>query len=304
MDEEKYLKQILKSQTLASDSEELKALQEHRANVENLLRQHFSEVSPTIRYGGSKAKGTMIKEAYDLDIISYFPHDDTTAGETLEDIYNNVQQALSVNYYVEPKPSALRIKDKDPKNYAVDFHIDIVPGRYTDDSKTDVFLYRSSGEKKRLKTNLDVHINHVKQSGLTDAIRLLKLWRIRNGLTVKHFVLELLIIELLKGRRSSNLSAQLEHVWEQFAENSDKISVQDPANPTGNDLSELLNSAIRLELSSVAEKIIQTISDSGWEDVFGPLEENEGGRGEGRIEILKSASAGVATPTKPWSHNL
>ena len=304
MDEVKYLKQIIESQTLSSESGELKVLPKHRANVEDLLREHFSESSPTIRYGGSKAKGTMIKEAYDLDIISYFPHDDTTAGETLEDIYNNVQQVLSNNYYVEPKPSALRIKDNDPDSYAVDFHIDVVPGRYTDDSKTDVFLYRSSGEKKRLKTNLDVHINHVKQSGLTDVIRLLKLWRVRNGLRVKHFVLELLTIELLKGKRSSNLSGQLEHVWQQFRENSDNISVQDPANPTGNDLSELLNSAIRLELSAVAKRTLQVLNDSGWEDVFGPIEGNGEGVKEGRIEILKRASAGVATPTKPWAHNV
>lgn len=304
MDEEKYLKQILKSQTLTSDSEELTALQNHRANVERLLREHFSESSPTIRYGGSKAKGTMIKEAYDLDIISYFPHDVSTAGETLEDIYNNVQQVLSSKYYVEPKPSALRIKDKDPGNYGVDFHIDVVPGRYTDDSKTDVFLYRSSGEKKRLKTNLDVHIQHVKQSGLTDAIRLLKLWRVRNGLRVKHFVLELLTIEILRAKRSSNLSRQLEHIWQQFSENSGKISVEDPANPAGNDLSELLNSATRLELSSVAKRTLQLLNDSSWEDVFGPIEEEREDTREKRIEILKKASAAVATPTKPWAHNL
>ena len=55
--------------SLADDSEELKTLQERRAEVEKVLRDHFEDCSPTIRYGGSKAKGTMIKEAYDLDII-------------------------------------------------------------------------------------------------------------------------------------------------------------------------------------------------------------------------------------------
>jgi hypothetical protein len=304
MDEDKYLKQILQSQTLASDSKELTALQNHRADVEALLRKNFSDCSPTIRYGGSKAKSTMIKEAYDLDIISYFPRDDTAAGDTLEQIYNNVQQVLSSEYYVEQKPSALRIKDKSPENYAVDFHIDIVPGRYTDDSKTDVFLYRSSGEKKRLKTNLDVHIKHVKESGFTEAIRLLKLWRIRNGLRIKHFALELLTIELLKGKQSHSLSRQLEHVWQQLRENSDNISVQDPANASGNDLSELLNSAIRLELLTVAERSLEIINDSSWEDVFGPVEEKSKSAREEKIEILKKASTGVAVQSKPWSYHL
>src|SRR2546428_13535865 len=132
-----FLAKVLAAQTLSDDSEELKTLQERRAEVEKVLRDHFEDCSPTIRYGGSKAKGTMIKEAYDLDIICYFPHEDTSAGETLEDIYHNVRKALEAEYWVEQKPSALRLRDRDPQNFKVDFHIDVVPGRYTDDTKTD-----------------------------------------------------------------------------------------------------------------------------------------------------------------------
>ena len=300
MDTNKYLKKVLQSQTLAPDSKELRSLRKNRADVEELLRKHFDDSIPTIRYGGSKAKGTMIKEAYDLDIICYFPHDDTAAGETLEDIYNNVQKALSAKYFVESKPSALRIKNKDPQHYGVDFHIDIVPGRFTDDSETDAFLYQSSGEKKRLKTNLDVHIAHVKNSGVIDAICLLKLWRIRNGLTIKHFALELFIIELLKKKKSLSLDLQLEHVWEKLHENVDNISIQDPANPNGNDLSELLNSTIRSELSSVAGATLGAIENSGWEAVFGSVE----GKGDDKTGKLKQAAAAIVTPTKPWSPDL
>lgn len=296
MDKNEYLQKVLKSQTLAGDSEELKTLQKHRADVEELLGKHFNKSSPTIRYGGSKAKGTMILEAYDLDVISYFLHNDTDAGETLEDIYKNVNKALSSKYFIEPKPSALRIKDKDPKTYGVDFHIDVVPGRYSDDSKTDVFLYRASGEKKRLKTNLDVHINHVKNSGVIDAIRLLKLWRIRNGLTVKPFALELFTIDLLKKKKSAELSDQLEHVWKELRDNVDAISIEDPANPTGNDLSALLNSGVRSELSSVARSTLYIIQNSGWETVFGPVEEDKGNK----AAKLQRAAAAVITPTKPW----
>jgi hypothetical protein len=293
-----YLQKILESQTLAQDSQEMKDLQERRDEVEKLLREHFSESSPTIRYGGSKAKGTMIREAYDLDVISYFPNDDTTAGETLKDIYNNVRKALAKKYMVETKPSALRIKNNDPKKLGVDFHIDVVPGRYTDASKKDVFLYRAFGEKERLKTNLDVHIKHVKDSGVTDAIRLLKLWRIRNGLQIKHFALELLVIKLLKEKHSSSLSNQLQHVWEQLRDNIDNLSIEDPANPTGNDLSELLNEKIRSELSSIAKATLKTIKDIGWETVFGPVEEETA---EQKENMLKKAAAAVITPTKPWA---
>lgn len=292
-----YLAKVLASQTLGDDSDELKALQAHRAKVEKLLRERFAESSPTIRYGGSRAKGTMIKEAYDLDVICYFPHDDTAAGETLEDIYNNARKALESEYWIEPKASALRLKDRDPKNFKVDFHIDVVPGRYTDATKTDTFLHQSSGEKKRLKTNLEVHIEHVRDSGVTDAIRLLKLWRVRNGLRIKHFALELLMIRLLKDKKSASLSGQLEHVWEEFRDHANGLSIEDPANPTGNDLSHLLDAAIRSELCSAASVTLNTIRDSGWQTVFGSVEEKSK---EAKVESLRRAAAAVTTPTKPW----
>ncbi len=85
MEPQKYLEEILKAQKLEDDSQELKDLQARRKDVEKILRDGFSKASPTIRYGGSKAKDTLIREAYDLDIVCYFPHDDTTAGETLKD---------------------------------------------------------------------------------------------------------------------------------------------------------------------------------------------------------------------------
>src|SRR5260370_29004942 len=127
---------MLKQEMLAREGGELKALQEERARVEKVLREYFSKSSPTIRYGGSKAKGTMIKEAYDLDIICYFAHDDTAAGETLEEIYRNTKKALEGSYWIEEKPSALRLRDQDRKNFQADFHIDVVPRRYPDDTKT------------------------------------------------------------------------------------------------------------------------------------------------------------------------
>lgn len=54
-----YLAKVLAAQTPGDDSEELKAFQKHRAGVEKVLRDRFEGCSPTIRYGGSKAKGNI-----------------------------------------------------------------------------------------------------------------------------------------------------------------------------------------------------------------------------------------------------
>src|SRR5262245_47678957 len=143
METKEYLEKILAGQNLEDGSQELKDLESHRKDVEKILRDGFPKCSPTIRYGGSKAKGTLIRESYDLDIVCYFPHDDTTAGETLKDIFENTHKVVAEYYYISPKTSALRLKGK--KDF-IDFHIDVVPGRYVDSSKTDCFIYQNGAE--------------------------------------------------------------------------------------------------------------------------------------------------------------
>lgn len=237
-----YLNEVLSAQDLKDDSAELKELQTERANVEKLLRAKFGS-TPTIRYGGSKAKGTLIKEAYDLDIPCYFSSDSNVAGENLEDIYKNVRDCLAEKYYIDEKTSALRLRAKDLQNYKRDFHIDVVPGRFTDEKKADCFIYQNSAEKCRLKTNLDVHINHIKNSGVLDSIRLLKLWKTRKALGIKQFVFELMVIKILDGMKAKPLADQLTHFWTEIKDSTDPISVEDPANPSGNDLSALVSTA-------------------------------------------------------------
>jgi hypothetical protein len=274
MTDNEYLKKVLEQQTLDTDGDEMEELRSRRDDAESRLRKKFGS-GPSIRYGGSKAKGTMIKEAYDLDVICYFDNDDDSAGDTLQEIYDSVAEVFEEDYLIERKPSAIRLKSKNADNWAEDYHTDIVPGRFVDDERDDVFLYRSSGEKGRQKTNLDVHINHVKASGLTDAVRLEKLWRKRNNLSIRHFVLELLVIDLLKNKKSLPLTDQLIHFWTEVRDNIEDMTVEDPANPYGNDLSELFNATVKYELSSAARTTLETIEKDGWKKVFGELPEEE-----------------------------
>ena len=294
-----YLNEVLKLQNLADDSQELKDLQTHRADVEELLRNAFSESSPTIRYGGSKAKGTLILESYDLDIICYFPSDDTAAGDSLKDIYDNVSKALQKEYYVAQKNSSLRLSSLDTKLSNRDFHIDVVPGRYVDDSKSDCFIHQSNADKERLKTNLDVHIAHVKNSGVVDAIRLLKLWKARKAIFLKQFVWELLVIDILKNKKTSSLADQLQHVWKTIRDSKDPINVEDPANPSGNDLSEVVKSAWPV-LSSCADSTLRTLESSGWEAVFGSVKRAESVAT--KVSALTQAASSASVVSRPWAN--
>ena len=289
-----YLAEVLKSQELKSDSDELKALQSARADVEDALRAGFPDCTPSIRYGGSKAKGTMILNDYDLDVICYFPHDDTSAGKTLEDIYNNVRSRLEEDYAVHPKSSALRLYGQE----GGDFHIDVVPGRFTDRTKTDAYLHQNGGSKKYLKTNIQTHIDHVSKSGCTDIIRLMKLWRLRSGISIRTFPMELLTIEVLKGKRSESLERRLTTLLAELRDNIDDYLIEDPANPTGNDLSDLLNDAVRAILSAGARSTLRTVETSGWEAVFGAIETS---RKIHKAAALAAAAVHAPAPTRPWS---
>lgn len=288
-----YLQAVLREQTLAPGGPELTELQEQHDNVERILRQKFKDSPPTIYKGGSRAKQTMIKEAYDLDLPTYFGPDDTSAGETLEEIFNNVATALEDEYYVERRRSALRLKSKDSID---DTHIDVVPGRFFDDKSGDAWIYQHLAEKRRLKTNLKTHIVHIRDSGRRAVIRLAKLWNLREGVGMKTFVLELLAVKLLEDKENATLPAQFQYLLEQFRDDADNLTVVDPANQN-NDLTPALD-AVRSRLSYAARATLQRLEKDGWSAVFGEVE-NEDERKQAAARVVAATPA--AQQYQPWS---
>jgi len=273
MTPKEYLTKVLDREYLSNDSDEIKTIWQERENVERIVSAAFPESNPTIRYGGGKAKGTMVKSNYDLDIIVYFKCDESVAGSSLEEIYNNVAKALEPGYMVERKNSALRLMAKSGVNKGIYFHIDVVPGRYTDEYCGDAFLYQNNADKCRLKTNLQVHIDKVRNSGLQDIIKLAKVWKHRAGLLmVRTFLLELLVIEVLKKADKSNMELCITSFWEKLRDNIDSISIEDPANPNGNDLSQYLDNYVKVMLKTQAQITLSNVDADRWESILGPAE--------------------------------
>jgi hypothetical protein len=161
----------------------------------------------------------------------------------------------------------------------------------------DVFLHQSGGEKERLKTNLETHISYIKGSGVTDAIKVTKYWRTRHGLALKTFVLELAVIDILRGS-TAMIDNQVTAVLEKFRDEVDKIAVEDPANPTGNDLSGYWNADIRLLVATCAGTTLASIESGGWEAAFGKLPEKSSAA---RVQGLKAVASAIVAPSRPWS---
>lgn len=292
-----YLNAILDQQTFAEDDPEMVDLRRHRTEIRELLLSRYSDPSPSIRWAGSVVKRTLIRDSYDGDVTCYFDRDDAQAGDTLEAIHASVRDTLREKYMVEEKASALRVMSNEAGTKGKYLHIDVVPGRFVDGHDGDVFLHRTTGDKARLKTNLDIHIAHIRDSGVRPAIRLNKLWRFQNGLSnVKTFVLELLVIKLLSEKKHASIEDQLVHVWTEFRDHPNDLSVQDPANPAGNDLKPALDEC-RYALSLVAERTLKILSDHGWEAVFGPVESKTKTE---KAAALSATVRSVSTPSKPW----
>lgn len=291
-----YLKDLIVSQKLDEKSNEWKELDGEAENIERIIREAYPRSVVMFTHGGSRAKGTIIKEDYDLDEVTYFQNDDTAPGETLEAIYENIAKLLGKHYNVRRKRSALRLSMKDGR----DLKVDVVPGRYVDKTSTDVFIHQNEGTKERLKTNIVKHIEHVRDSGCTDEIMLTKLWRTRNGIEIKTFPLELLVIVVLDEDSSGTLEDRFVRLLTAFSDKIDGLDIEDPANPTGNDLSHALTDNLRRSLSKVAADTLAAVEEHGWEHIFGKIEKDRAAA-ISRVNILRSAAAGIAVPTKPWA---
>ena len=286
-----YLEELLVSQRLDERSDEWKALEEGAMRIEAILRAAYPWSALTFTHAGSRAKRTMIREDYDLDEVAYFRNEDKAPGETLAEIYENVAKVVGKYYSVRRKRSALRLGMKDGR----DLKVDLVPGRYIDATMTDVFIHQNEGDKDWLKTNIVMQVAHISGSGCTDEIMLGKLWRTRNGIGVKTFPLELLVIEALRLDGSGSLEQRFAGVLAVFADEIDSLRIEDPANPNGNDLSYALPDILRREIAKVARNTLAAACHYGWEHVFGKIEARAVAP---RVQILRSAAA-AGVPARP-----
>lgn len=304
-----YLKAILSDQSFNKNDPELLALLAAGEEVSALLRDVLGE-EPMLSHGGSYAKGTMIRKSYDLDLIFFWPAGDSP---TLRDAYGLVRDALFGKFHVTEKRSAITIQKIEQivgkQTTYKDLHIDVLPGKFTDEDREDAFLYqnpnRQSGPideaKSRLKTNPKVQIEHIRDSGFQDEIKLLKLWRSTQfvaGTGPKTFVLELLTIKVLSDCRATGIAERLKTVLEYFCDNAETMSVEDPSNPFGNDLADLLDTGVRLNMKSISNHTLNVVEKHGWETLFGPVRNEENKASS--IGILRRAAADPANPARPW----
>jgi hypothetical protein len=244
MTNEAYLSQLLREQDLSQ--EQLDTLRSLREKIERQVG--LLTGAPRFYYGGSFAKHTMIRDAFDLDIVVYWPSD---CGFSLKGIFDAVGKELQKHWSsVVPKTVAWELP------FQGGFHIDVVPGRALDSSFRYANLYRRDSDTS-LQTSIKVHIDTVRNSDRREAIRLMKLWRARRNVPLKKsLALELLTIEGCKGIRTDQLEQQVLASLRYIRDNILTTRIVDPAN-SNNFISEEISAADKYLIQSAADQAIK-----------------------------------------------
>ncbi|GAH06993.1 unnamed protein product, partial [marine sediment metagenome] len=113
--------------------------------------------------------------------------------------------------------------------FSNDFHIDVVPGKYSSSYNDYAYLFNKYTQS-RLRTSITIHDEYVKKSKRQDIIRLLKLWKVRKKIPLKTFILEQLIIKGCNGMKYNLLEPLIFTALHYINENIMTIELRDPAN--------------------------------------------------------------------------
>lgn len=208
---------------------------------------------------GSIAKGTNITGSSDLDMFislkSSTPHN-------LSQIHNSLM-------------SFLQQKGLNPRkqNVSIGFNynglsIDMTPGKRQASNSNYHSLY-SHKRKTWTQTNIQMHINAVKNSKRISEIKLAKIWKTQNNLVFSSHYIELAVMEALRGHSYTNLSANFEAVLAYFSQKITTARFIDPAN-SSNVISDDLTALEKLLVSSKAQSTLSSkfLSLGNWNSVI------------------------------------
>ena len=188
---------------------------------------HLRGVSPS----GSFAKGTANRSGTDIDLFISLAE---TATAPLADIYASLFATLT-QHNLKPRKQNVSINVR-----VAGYDVDLVPARQQNFPSEDHSLFRRRANTWT-KTNITKHIIHVQGSGCVPVIRVLKLWRDFYRLDIPSFLIELCVIEALKGV-SGSLSHRVLVALRYFRDSFATARIVDPAN-TNNVVSDDLTAA-------------------------------------------------------------
>ena len=248
-----FVKEVLNNYTDNELSLPKKA-QKIQKKLHNEFKEHLSEY-PSIN--GSLVKGTSIKSS-DIDIQLKFNKD----ADSIDNIRNKVEDYFKKSFYDR---NLMKVRSQ---NHSIGLvfdikgevkRIDVVPMREIENGKGDTFLYSTKSNSIK-KTNAQKQISKLK---FTDKqkkiIKLLKGWKIDNGLNFSSVLIEHLVKRtFLNNSVPRGLDKALLFTIEFIANNITQIRIIDPAN-TNNIISDCLTYNKKKNLQSFCFKMLNEV---------------------------------------------
>ncbi len=205
-----------------------------------------------ITLSGAYAKGTAVSLSSHVDILLSLQLD---AGMEVRNVFWQLFEFLS-DYDLQPhtRNVSMQVKGKG-------LRVDLLPAWRT--SGGDQILYHKEPGRP-FRTNVAQHIHLITNSGRSQEICALKIWRERHGLDFPSFYLELVTLVALEGERFGQLADNVFTVLRYLSSRFAKAVIRDTANPD-NVVSDDLTAAQKKTIAQAARKALE---DDEWEKII------------------------------------
>jgi len=214
------------------------------------IKQHLkswayrnSYILTDVKLSGSRVKGTALSLTPDMDIFVYLAPSNT---DSIRNIYN------SLYVYFSTRCSSFRRKNISIGMTFEGMNIDLIPGQKYGQIEGDHSIYKSKQETWT-QTNIEKHIRIVKTSKFIPEIVAAKIWRQRHNLMFPSIFLELLTIQALKNKGTTDRDKNFMSLLTYLKDNVQTVRIVDPANPD-NVISEDYTSKEKRKIADVAKE--------------------------------------------------
>jgi predicted nucleotidyltransferase len=200
---------------------------------------------------GSVAKGTAISGTSDVDILVLLI---PGTPENLQQVYETLHTALTNSGHRPVRQNvSLGLQVGAIK-------VDVVPSKRQSLQTNDHSLWSHKKSTWR-QTNIHRHVQLISQSGRVDDIKLIKIWRKLHNLDFPSFLLEMTVLQALRGSTYS-LANNFVTVLEYIRDTLPKARILDPSN-TNNAVTDELNQQEKQLLANAAARSLS----SNWNQV-------------------------------------
>lgn len=232
------------------------------SQLKNTLQTWASFCYLNILDSGSRAKGTAISLASDVDYLVSLTSGCNDNNGGLKGCYDSLFTKLNTTH------SSVRKQNVSVRINLSGLEVDITPARKQNGNTNYHNLYISKSGSWT-QTNIQRHITDISQSGRTNEIKILKIWRELHQIDFPSIYLEYLLVNNILLNRSKDVSSLGDNVWHAFNElaktqgNPLSARIVDPAN-SNNILSDLLTIAEKNKIIGQAQT---TIRQTNWNQI-------------------------------------